>query len=258
MRLFQRVAKIGLCMLATAILSSSASAQCSTVPLVVNGIPNTSFQVLTPNNTLCMFGGNLNGVRGIVSCIATATPFTTSSTTSYQGLLAWLEAKMPLTVGQISQITNNVDYAFISYVDNTVAQNVEAIFLNKSELLSYVNNGYPLVGVGRGTYRANIAGSLKRIAFSPVVRNPGTVADVLTEAFISGSYFSFVGYDRAVPSNRFNIYRLTPSSAPTNFGAVTVCTGQTASAYNDFFHQFSETVSPMSTLNGGRRFIHVD
>lgn len=259
MRYLSCFTRISFSVIAAVICSSTASAQCSTVPLVVNGVPATTFQIMPANNTLCMFGGNPNNVRGIVSCISASTTIDASNVTLYEQLLFRLVGRQSLLQGQVGQITNFIDYAFLSYVDGTSAQSVEALFLNKEKLLEYYNNGlYSLVGVGRGTYRTNISGSLKRIAFSPVVRTPTTSADVLSEAFINGSYFAFAGYDRFNPSDRFAVYRLTPSSGAYNFGDLTVCTGAGAPPTTDFFHQFSEAVTPMASLSSGRRVIHVD
>lgn len=238
----------------------SALAQCSTVNLLTPfNTPLTTNQAFAANNTVCHFGGDYNGVRGVISCLAMSVPITIQNQASYENLVSWIEAKMPILPGQNSLISSTVDYGFFMRRDNTAAQALQVDFANKATLLDWANNGYPPAPTfGRGTYTINVSGSLRRVAFSPVVRTGSYTADVTTEFFGSGNYFAVTGYDKSNPALRFSIYRLLPATVPNNFMPLTVCLGNNATAVNDFLHRYAETAAPMTSLAVGRRFIHQD
>lgn len=247
---------LGLLVTAVLGLSSSASAQCTTVNLLnPSGTPRTSYELFSPNNTLCRFGGNLNAVRGIVSCLSANVAITSANQSSYESLLGRIEAKLPLTNPEITLITNTVNHAVISNV--ATAQSIEIIFLNTSELVQYVTSNYPLVGVGRGTYRKVHGASLDRIAFTPINRTGFFTANVMTEVLTSSQFLTITGYNRTNDFSRFVIFRVVPATVVNNFAPFTVCRNPDSYSFSDFLHRQAESISGMPSFSS-QRFIHVD
>ncbi|MBX7144815.1 MAG: hypothetical protein K1X79_10225 [Oligoflexia bacterium] len=244
-----------------ALLAGRVEAQCSTINLRTPwNTALTSHQVFPVNNTICRFGGDYAGVLGVVSCLSLSVAITPQNQIGYQSLLATLEAQQPLTSGQISQISSNVDYAFFGKQDTTTAQAVEFAFVNKANLMDWANNGYPPAPTyGRGTYYLIHGGQgVRRVGFSPVVRPSYLTPDITTEFMSASGFLGIVGYDKANPSARMAIYRIGSAAAIHNFDPITVCTGTAATSATDYFHRYAETAAPMTSLSSGRRIIHVD
>lgn len=232
-------------------------AQCATVNLINAGnLPLVNYMSFNENNTVCRFGGDYAGVRGLVSCISASTPLTASNTPQLENILAKAASKLTMLPSEISRITTDVDFAVIGRMSTTPTV-FEFALMNRSKMLDYVQNNYPTYASNAEFVRFNHrGGGDKRTSFVPRDRSiPGTV-DVTMSVDASPNFLGLSGYSRYNSASRFMIYRIESHLPNHEYDPFTVCTGPQALLYSDIFHRYGLTGGGLSNPTAVRYIAH--